>query len=209
MDSASLNFLLDLDRSWFYKINTIWTHPLLDQIMPVFTDLHKVWWIQLFIFPAILILLIYKFRTRAAGALLTCAIAIALADSISYRIIKHYIQRDRPPNVLQNVRVLTDQYAGFSFTSNHAANSFAVVTVLSFFFPFKRRVFFLIASLIAYSRVYVGVHFPLDVIGGAILGILCGKLALWISFSVLRIYRSHFTSSAADLPNPPPRYKRN
>ncbi len=200
--------LVRTDHEWFHKINTLWTHPVLDKAMPIFTDLHKISWVYQIVLPIMLVFWVYKFRRHAVGAILTSALSVVIADGASYRLIKKYIQRERPPAVIADIRILTDQYAGFSFTSNHAANSFAVAVVLSFFIPRFKMLFFLIALAVAYSRVYVGVHFPLDVICGAIVGVLAGKLAIWISFSLLRVYRHLFTSSVADLPDPPPQFRR-
>ncbi len=184
-----LGRLIAEDHQWFYKINAVWTAGWLDQIMPVITDLHKEWWFSLVLAPLILIIWIYKGRLHAVGIALCCLLAFAIADAASYRLIKPHVQRERPSFTLQNVQLRTNEHSGFSFPSNHAANMFAIATVLSFFALRWKRTFFGLAALIAYSRVYVGVHFPLDVIGGAILGIISGKLALEISFKFVKPWR--------------------
>lgn len=99
-------------------------------------------------------------------------------------LFKHNFHRLRPcsdPDLLFQVRLLTDRCSGgYSFTSNHAANHFGMAT---FFFITFRSVLkkwawigFLWAGLIAYAQVYVGVHYPLDVLCGALLGLILGLL---------------------------------
>src|SRR5690606_11972302 len=137
-------------------------------------------------------------RLRAVGILLTCILAFAITDASAHQVLKSSIQRHRPSFTLPNVQLRTNAHAGYSFPSNHAANMFAVATVLGFFSSYWLPLFFFIAGIIAYSRVYVGVHFPLDVVVGAIYGILMANIAIWIALKTLSIYRKH-----KGLPNPP------
>jgi membrane-associated phospholipid phosphatase len=99
-------------------------------------------------------------------------------------LLKHNIERLRPcndPDMLMQVRLLLKKCAGgYSFISNHAANHFGMAT---FFFLTFRKIIprfawigFAWAALVAYSQVYVGVHYPLDVISGALLGLVIGNL---------------------------------
>lgn len=105
---------------------------------------------------------------------------MALADSTSYYLIKNNVQRDRPERVMTNVQLRTHSHSGYSFPSNHAANIFAGALVIRYMYPHLRSLVYIIAILIAYSRIYVGVHFPLDVIGGAVVGYLSGLITLTI-----------------------------
>jgi undecaprenyl-diphosphatase len=98
------------------------------------------------------------------------AIAAGAADVIAYGL-KQAIGRDRPSVAYADPKPLVHAPQDHSFPSGHAATSFACATTLTFFAPRFAPVFFVLAVAIAWSRVYVGVHYPLDVVGGAGLGV--------------------------------------
>jgi len=102
------------------------------------------------------------------------ALAIGLSDAFCYRVIKPAVQRARPESAGVCVILRTGSHGGYGFPSNHAANAFAGATALGMAVPGLRWLALAVAALIAYSRVYVGVHFPADVVAGALLGILFG-----------------------------------
>jgi undecaprenyl-diphosphatase len=109
--------------------------------------------------------------SRRGGVLLLTLLAVALAD-FATTLIKAGVGRHRPPLRYPEPKTLVPLPTDHSFPSGHAATSFAAATILSFAFPRWAPAFLVLAAAVAYSRVYVGVHYPLDVLGGAVLGVL-------------------------------------
>jgi undecaprenyl-diphosphatase len=110
-----------------------------------------------------------------------------------YQFLKPLFARPRPCHVLEHVRLLVGCGGAYGFPSNHACNFFGTAT---FFFYFYRKtgwVMFAPAILIGWSRVYVGVHYPSDAVGGALWGIL---LALFIIFVARLVFKDKFVSVA-------------
>jgi undecaprenyl-diphosphatase len=125
-------------------------------------------------------------RGRMAVAMLV--IAVAITDQITCSFLKPLFGRVRPCNGLPvgSFRQIVGATASFSFPSAHAANSFAMASVVSWRFPAFAIVAYLIAAAVAYSRVYVGVHYPFDAFAGAFVGLLTGRLAIWIVVALRR-----------------------
>ena len=105
-------------------------------------------------------------------------IAVALADW-SAMGLKALVDRPRPPLRYAEPKTLVPVPHDASFPSGHAATSFAAATMLAFAFPRLAPFLYVLAAAVAFSRVYVGVHYPLDVIGGALLGALIA-VGLWL-----------------------------
>ena len=140
----------------------------------------------------IVLALILAVLYRRWGVLVVTVIAVAVADW-SAMGLKAVIDRERPSLRYAEPEPLVKTAHDPSFPSGHAATSFAAATVLTFAFPRLGPALFLLASAVAFSRVYVGVHYPLDVIGGALLGVL---VALAIRFV---LQRTRFAASSRAL----------
>jgi membrane-associated phospholipid phosphatase len=126
-------------------------------------------------------------------------VAIGIADQTSISLLKPLVGRIRPCNALlpDQVRLLVRCSKAFSFPSAHAANSFAMATVIAWRFPRIAALGFAVAFVVAYSRVYVGVHYPLDAIGGAVVGLVAGRLAVWIVVRISSALRARRPLSAS------------
>jgi undecaprenyl-diphosphatase len=169
MDPSFVQNFVNLDHWLFQQINGQGSNAFFDFLFPFLTDLNKQAWLPVAVLALCLIWAV-KQRYRALMWIMTLVIAIGVSDLVSYRVVKPLFDRARPEQAGVPVVLRTSHHSGSSFPSNHAANAFAGATVLSSAFPVGTPFFFLLAALIAYSRVYVGVHFPGDVFAGALLG---------------------------------------
>jgi undecaprenyl-diphosphatase len=179
-----IRLLLDIDSALFVFLNTQLTHPVLDSVMPFIT--HQENWYPVLI-GLWLGLIIWGGRQGRMAAV-ALVIAIALTDQIACSVLKPLVGRVRPCNALspEQCRLLVGRSSAMSFPSAHAANSFAMATVASWRLSRFAPLLFLFAAAVAYSRVYVGVHYPLDSIAGAILGAWLGRFAIWLVVAVRR-----------------------
>jgi len=170
------HWLIEFDKKALLYLNGIHS-PAWDNI---------VWWVSgntswIPLYVILLMIIIYRERPyRFIFTILFIAIAITLSDQIS-NLIKIVVERPRPtwnPEIMELVHKVNDYKANkpFGFVSNHAANAFCLSTFLANQFRSYRWGFFLFtwAVVVSYSRVYLGVHYPLDIICGAVLGALIG-----------------------------------
>lgn len=170
--------LIQWDHSLFETINSDWANPFFDRLMPFMRQSKN--WIPLYVLT--LLFLLYKYGWKSLWWVLFFGLTVALTDSTGTYLFKHNIERLRPcrdPEFASHVRLLLKQCAGgYGFISNHAANHFGMAAF--FFITFKpvcgRWVWLAMAwaITIAFAQVYVGVHFPLDVLAGALLGLCFG-----------------------------------
>jgi undecaprenyl-diphosphatase len=104
--------------------------------------------------------------------------ATALTTSLVNTLLKYAVQRERPPTIILDPEPLMEVPTTSSFPSGHTSTSFACAFVLSRLAPRLTVPVFVLATLIGVSRIYVGVHYPLDVLAGAVLGILVATALL-------------------------------
>ncbi|MCX7937046.1 MAG: phosphatase PAP2 family protein [Chlorobi bacterium] len=169
-----LSFLLWVDQLLFTTINQGASNVVFDAVMPIVTKLQ--WWLPVFVL-GIGWLVVRGGKTGRQCALLVLA-AVAVADPITNRLIKPLVARERPCRQLPQVILRIPCADGPSFPSSHAVNMAAVATVVSAFYRRGRWLWWFAALLVGFSRIYVGVHFPFDVISGWIGGIVFGMLTV-------------------------------
>lgn len=167
-------FIQQFDEWAFLLINNKWANNLFDIIMPPVRD--KNFWIPLYIIIAIV--LVYQYRWKGLTLILLLGLNFGVSDQLSSAVIKPAVGRIRPCNdesFKEQVTLRIERCgAGKSFTSSHATNTFAFAVMLILLFRKKSRwiapVALFWASLVSYAQIYVGVHYPIDILGGALLG---------------------------------------
>jgi undecaprenyl-diphosphatase len=174
------NTLADADRWLFKKINGRWVNDFFDAFFPFVREGNH--WLPVYLF--LLVFITLNFKNGWWWALFFIC-TVALTDMTGTYLFKKTVERLRPcsdPDFVNQVRLVLNRCSGgFSFISNHAANHFgmAAFLYLSFRTCFKTpwlRLVFLWPPAVAYAQVYIGVHYPADVLCGAIWGIAVGSL---------------------------------
>lgn len=169
--------IVHIDQEIFLAINQGLSNPVFDWLLPILRNPYT--WAPLYLF-----LVIFFIKTYGKTGILIVVMTLATfgaSDAISSHLIKKSIKRVRPCNDIEfkeevNIRVRCG--SGFSFTSSHATNHFALAFfwIVLFRRKWKHAMWLCItwATLISVSQIYVGVHYPFDILCGAILGILIG-----------------------------------
>ena len=169
--------VLRLDYWLFHKINQIWINPFFDLVLP-FARQQEFWY---FFYLFLLVFSVYNFGVKGCWWSVSLIMTVIIGDLFSSSLMKSLIWRVRPcrdPDLVDQVRVLVNYCPqSSSFTSSHACNHFAAAWFI--FITLNqtgswRWLLFAWAFIISYAQVYVGVHFPLDILGGAILGTAIG-----------------------------------
>lgn len=178
-----LEYLNDIDADALLAIN-----GLNDAFQDAFWWMVSAKWSSALLLLAILWILLHQNRRHALLAVVMIALAVLLADQVSSGLIKHLVERLRPthdPSLENAVHVINGYRGGmYGFVSSHAANFFAVGTLLTL--VLRQRLvavsLFTWALLQCYSRMYLGVHYPGDILGGLLVGMLVG----WLVWQLMR-----------------------
>ena len=176
-----IHYLETIDQKLFLCLNEI-HNPFFDFIMFWVTK-QETW------YPFYLLIIIWMFWNygkRAIVPLLLIILAITISDQVTSSLMKPFFERLRPchdPDIKHLVHTVSGCGGMYGFASGHAANSFTLATLLFLFFRSRINylwIIFIWAALVAYSRIYVGVHYPGDILTGAIIGIFIA----WFLFYV-------------------------
>lgn len=187
-----LDYLISLDKQLFLYLNSI-HNTFFDYIM-VYASA-KCFWIPFYLILIYLIIREYKVKSMLIIAFVF--LLILLSDQLSVHAFKNVFQRLRPchtEDLKLLIHMVNNCGGQYSFVSSHATNSFALATYISGLFAEKYKwmgwLMFIWAALVSYSRIYLAQHFPADIIGGAILGIIIGVVVLiLLSFTVNLIWK--------------------
>jgi undecaprenyl-diphosphatase len=181
-----MEFLYSFDLAIFYFINHSLSTGFLDKFFSTITDVNK-WYIAYIILAGIAF---FKGGIRGKILLIGLILLIIVTDQTGFRILKELFERVRPCRAISDAITPLGCAGGYSFPSNHALNNFAAATFISRLFPNYKWVVFIVAALIALSRVYLGVHYPSDILGGALIGMAFGYLFSLGALPTVKYYQS-------------------
>lgn len=192
-----LDIILNLDRKFFLMINNGWANHFNDILFAALTLLGST-----YIILPITAIIIYTVDKKKIAEKFTLILLSILIGGLFIHILKELVDRPRPLNDMRDliregkvhINVIFQPLKEGSFPSGHSQTVFTVATILSY--AYRKYIFalFFIASLSAISRIYVGAHYPLDVLTGGIIGVL-------VSISVLSIFNKYTFQRLKDLFN--------
>jgi membrane-associated phospholipid phosphatase len=189
-----LEWLINLDYRLFTIINSDWSNSFFDFICPLLRN--KYLWLPFYVF--LFSFFIINFKRKGWLIIVFMIVTVTCSDQISSHVLKPAVKRIRPCNqeiLAGNIRMLVNCSNSYSFPSSHASNHFAAALFLIALFAGRRKwlsiLLVLWAFSISYSQVYVGLHFPMDVLAGAIIGSLIG----WAGGNFFLKYSEHIPFS--------------
>lgn len=174
-----MDSFLQFDQQFFFFINGQLQNPFFDYVMPYMRD--KNFWIPLY--ASLLLYFVWRYKKSAWLPILLAALTVVMTDQLSSSVIKPLVHRLRPcndPLIASQVHLLVGCGSGFSFVSSHAANHFGIacfiIVLLRNRFKWITAAAISWAALVCFAQMYVGLHYPLDILGGAVVGIVAGTL---------------------------------
>ena len=171
-----LEALAQIDRAVFLFINMTLANPVTDFLMPIITsDM-----ILRYLYGGAMLLCLWKGDKRLRWMVLFSALVLTIADQTSGTFIKHWIERPRPCHVMENINLLVHCGGGYAMPSAHAANSFGQAMLFGYFYRSVRWYLMGYAVLISISRIFVGVHYPGDILVGTLVGLAAGLAGIWL-----------------------------
>lgn len=182
-------WIKDWDQQLFLLINRQWNLSLFDSLLPIWREANT--WLPLYLF--LILFVVINFPSKAFSWILTAIITFAISDQLSSSLMKPLFARLRPcndPELVGMVRLLLPNCgSGYSFTSSHATNHFAfsvfIFMTIGQVIGKWKWAFIFWAGSVAYAQVYVGVHYPIDVFCGGIMGSLIG-------YATATVYQQRF-----------------
>jgi len=187
LNNVVLESLMDIDQSLFLTLNRLHNH-FFDRFFSYATQ--PFIWIPLYLL--LLVLVIRSFRWKTFVVIIAVALMIGVSDQLA-NVSKSTVKRIRPtyhPDTEQMVHTVNGYKGGqYGFYSSHASTNFAIAIFLILLL--RKRTYWITpllliwASIMAYSRIYLGVHYPGDILAGIIIGVLLGFLFAWLTRKII------------------------
>lgn len=165
-----LEYLDGIDRAVFFLVNGQLANPVTNFLMPLITNDQ---FLRLF-YGAAMVILLWRGNARLRWLVLFSVLAMVATDQTAAHLLKPLIERLRPCHALSDVHLLVGCGGGWAMPSAHAANAFGQALLFAVIEPKSRWYLLAFASMIALSRVFVGVHYPGDILVGAVIGVGIG-----------------------------------
>ncbi|MCZ6775558.1 MAG: phosphatase PAP2 family protein [Ignavibacteria bacterium] len=197
-----MDFLYSIDRAIFLFLNQTLSNPLGDVLWPLITDYDKLWPVRI-VLGAVWLWLLIRGGRQGRTVAITLVLLLFLSDKLSSSVIKEIVGRPRPCHemnglpIMQSIHLLVDCGSGKSFPSSHAVNNFAVATLFTFYYRRWMYAFLGWAFLVALSRPAVGVHYPSDILAGALIGAFVGAFLIWVWLNIERRFFPAFEENAS------------
>ncbi|MDG2455940.1 MAG: phosphatase PAP2 family protein [Bacteroidia bacterium] len=180
-----IDSLIHIDKQLFIAIHEGFANPFFDWLLPILRDANT--WIPLY--AVFVFLTVRKYKLQGLFIILTTLAVVVLCDRFSAGFAKPFFERLRPchePTLSAHMRNLIDCGGQYGFISSHATNHFGLAVIFTWFFKkissltCVNWLFYAWATLISFAQIYVGKHYFGDVLVGALVGILIGKVILTI-----------------------------
>lgn len=171
-----MEILQKTDEALFKIINSGLANPVTDKLMPFITERNN-WFI---FYVLIWLYLFFKGGRKGRISSVMILLLILVCDQFSENVLKMYFQRIRPCHILPDVHLLIGCSDSYSFPSNHAVNNFAAATLFSYFYKGMKYFLYTGAFIVSLSRIFCGVHYPFDMTGGALVGIIFALLFIYL-----------------------------
>lgn len=175
--------LLSFDTQLFFFINHLPHTTFFDMIAKFFSGVGT----SIVLWGIVGLVVFLREEKRHPSFFVPLFLSLISSWTMVELVMKPFIGRHRP--VIEIGALLVTQASGYSFPSSHAALSWAFATVFAAYEPELRWIFIAIAGVISLSRIYLGVHFPIDILGGAVLGWVIGLVSLYILSGMRRVQK--------------------
>lgn len=184
------DILWQSDLSLYQFLNQTLSNNFFDHVMPFITDLDNSKIFKLVTLLIFVVWFTYKFKKKAGVLVFGLLVCLGVSD-FTGGSVKRQVERPRPFQIEETHTIQrSEAKKNRSFYSNHSSNTFTVATYTSAFIPGSGLILFPIAAVVAFSRVYCGVHFPSDILIGGLIGILLGLLFSFLIKITLKFFES-------------------